>query len=266
MLFKSWLVKGIGALTAVGIIGAAGVVAAQGEDPLGPTDRVARSRIALGIVHEVVEQTGLGACDVLGSLSEGNTLNEVIAGAGVESQVVIDGLNAHLAERLAQAVANGRVTQERADQALVRAAERLVDVFEEDMSEGVQQVYERRCGENAQPSARQKLIAVRAVMQAVSEETGLDNCAIVGELANGQTLDAIITSEGGDTQALVDGLIAHLDERLAEAIANGRITQEEADDILANASVKLGEMMSADFGEDAQRFFDARCPPAGTGA
>ena len=60
----------------------------------------------------------------------GESIAEVAEAEGVERQAVIDALVAAGTERLATAVAEGRITQERADQATERLpdlAARLVD-------------------------------------------------------------------------------------------------------------------------------------------
>ncbi|MBK9122358.1 MAG: hypothetical protein IPM16_04440 [Chloroflexi bacterium] len=91
------------------------------------------------------------------------------------------------------------------------------------------------------------LNSVRHVVNAVSEATGLDLREIRQQLADGATLSDVVTGAGASVEDIKADLLAQLTERLAEAVANGRITQELADGLVAEASVRLDRLFEREF-------------------
>jgi hypothetical protein len=69
----------------------------------------------------------------------------------------------------------------------------------------------------------------------VAETLGIDEEELRSELADGKTIAEIAEEQGVDTQDVVDDIVAALQERLDEAVADEDLTQEEADEILAGA-------------------------------
>jgi hypothetical protein len=58
-------------------------------------------------------------------------------------------------------------------------------------------------------------------------------------LDEGQTLADVATANGIDPNAVVDALVSASSDRLAEHVADGEITQEEADERLAEKSERI---------------------------
>lgn len=58
-------------------------------------------------------------------------------------------------------------------------------------------------------------------------------------LRSGDTIAEIAEAQGVDVQTVIDGLVAAAEEKLAEAVENGRITQEQADEIGANLEERI---------------------------
>jgi uncharacterized protein YidB (DUF937 family) len=73
----------------------------------------------------VAEVLGLTADELRDALRDGSTLAELADEAGVNLDALVDAMLAPLRERLDAAVADGRITQERADAKLKRATERI---------------------------------------------------------------------------------------------------------------------------------------------
>ncbi len=95
-------------------------------------DRPGKGRVGAfgrGVVSEAVtDLLGLTPAEVREQLRAGSTLAEIATEQGVEPQAVIDELVAEAGERLDQAVANERITQEEADEKLADVTERVTDV------------------------------------------------------------------------------------------------------------------------------------------
>lgn len=71
------------------------------------------------------EILGIEASDLREALGDGFTLAEVAEANGIEAQALIDGLLAALEEKLDEAVASGKVTEDRAAEILEHAPERI---------------------------------------------------------------------------------------------------------------------------------------------
>jgi hypothetical protein len=67
---------------------------------------------------------GISADDLRTAVQSGQTIAEVAAAHGVATQVVIDAVVADMQSHLAEAVANGRLTQDQADERSANAVER----------------------------------------------------------------------------------------------------------------------------------------------
>jgi hypothetical protein len=80
--------------------------------------------------------------------------------------------------------------------------------------------------------------------EALTGVLGLTAEEIHTQLHDGATLAEIATAQGVEVQAVVDALIAELDTRLDEAVADGRIDQAEADTKLAEAETKITDMVN----------------------
>ncbi len=83
-----------------------------------------------GLVGVTAEVTGLSVDEVIAALQEGKSLAQIAEAAGVEPAEIVEAAIAPRAEALAQAVANGWITQEQADWMLGQMREHLRDRLE----------------------------------------------------------------------------------------------------------------------------------------
>ena len=79
--------------------------------------------------------------------------------------------------------------------------------------------------------------------EALTDLLGLDAQELRQQLRDGATLAEIATAQGVETQAVIDELVAELNERVDDAVENGRIDQVEADQKLADAETKITDMV-----------------------
>ena len=80
--------------------------------------------------------------------------------------------------------------------------------------------------------------------EALTDLLGIDAEELRTQLRDGATLADIATAQGVEVQAVVDELVGELDERLTNAVDNGRIDQAEADQKLADAEAKITDMVN----------------------
>ena len=135
-----------------------------------------------------------------------------------------------------QAVADGVLTQEQADQML----ERMEGGFGfKGMPFGRGRMGGRMGGWMGGPE--NSLIAVAA------DQLDLTVEELLAELQDGQTIAEVVEAQGADPQTIADAFIAARAEILAEAVAEGRITQEQADEMLARMTEEVTEHLNEAF-------------------
>jgi len=73
----------------------------------------------------------------------------------------------------------------------------------------------------------------------VAEVTGTERTAVVEALQDGQTLAEYLEAHGATVEQVVDEVLAAREEALAAAVENGRLTQEQADAMLAHMEEQI---------------------------
>ncbi|WP_369140327.1 hypothetical protein [Modestobacter versicolor] len=71
--------------------------------------------------------------------------------------------------------------------------------------------------------------------------------------ADGATLASIAEEQGVAVDTLVDALVAAAQERIAQAVTDGDLTQEEADERLADLEARVTERVDSSLGDRPQR-------------
>ena len=79
--------------------------------------------------------------------------------------------------------------------------------------------------------------------EALTDLLGVDGEELRTQLRDGATLAEIAEAQGVGSDAVVDELVAELQERLDNAVENGRIDQAEADEKLADAEARITDMV-----------------------
>ena len=64
--------------------------------------------------------------------------------------------------------------------------------------------------------------------------------------ADGATLASVAEAQGVDVQVVIDALVAEAREHLDEAVADGHLTQEEADEKAAELEARITEMVNSE--------------------
>lgn len=81
----------------------------------------------------------------------------------------------------------------------------------------------------------------------IAETLGLEQDELREALGSGQSLAEIAEAQGVDPQTLVDAIVAATEERVNGAVENGRIDQDRADEILANAAERADDAINGEF-------------------
>jgi uncharacterized protein (DUF433 family) len=188
----------------------------------------------------VAEKLGLERDELVEQLKDGKTVAELADEKGVALDDIVDAIVEGAAERLAEAVADGKLTQEEADAKLAEMRDRLVDQLSQPFEPG-----------DGHPGPGGKHGPGRghrgAMLDIVAEKLGLERDALLEQLEGGKTVAELADEQGVALEDIVDAILEPVAERLAQAVADGRMTQDEADEKLAKMRANLIERMSEPF-------------------
>lgn len=190
-----------------------------------------------GHLDQVADILGVDSQVILDELEAGGTLADVAEANGSSGAELVDAIVANLSERLSGAVGDEKIDQDKADEILAEATDKITTMVNSTQAE-IQAAREERSAERqAEREAR------RAERQeTLSDVIGIPFEDIQAALQDGETtLAAIAGEQGVDLDTLVDGLVAPAAADLADKVADGTLTQEEADERLAQMTEKVTE-------------------------
>ncbi len=186
-----------------------------------------RAGHVIGIAADVI---GIEVPELIEQLStEGATLASIAEANGSSGDAIVAAAVEQLRERLDDAVADERITQEEADEKLAEATTRLEELVET---------------ENPPLRGRHRGPGfLRAGLGEVADVLGLTTDELRDASRDGTTLAELAEQQGVPVDDVVAALVGPLEERLSDAVAEERITQEEADEKLAEATERAAEFV-----------------------
>jgi hypothetical protein len=99
-------------------------------------------------------------------------------------------------------------------------------------------------------------------LEVAAEAIGIDADALREALQGGSTLSDVAEANGVDPQVVVDALLADVEDHLAEEVAEGDLTQAEADERLAEATERIPQRVHEGRPEHGERPEAPAEPPA----
>ena len=251
---KKLMAIGVVVMVAVMAFGVIGTAAAQGQGrgPRGPQGDQAggllgglefqfgpRGEFRQTLMDAVTQATGLTAREVLSELRDGKTLTDILTENGADPQTVSDAVKAQLTDEINQALADGDITQERADDLLGR----LDTALETAMTTSLEDFPLR---ERARVRLDETLVGVLAEMAGVDVQDILDEVTT-------PSLAEIAQSHGLDPDAIISETETRITDEINQAVADGEITQEQADAALDGLHDRLVDRFNASFHPFRQR-------------
>lgn len=219
-MFNSRLASvGLAGVIAVGVLGAGSVAMAQTPDGGSPTAREAAARnhpkLKLGIA-QLLKNAGVTREELNQGAQANMTLGQIIDQYGDISaaQAKANALQT-LSERLDDAVANGKLSQEQADR-LEAAAPAMLDRL-------LNAVPGSHDGGGDHPRIR--TIAKNA-LETVAGVLDTDVASITAQLKEGKTIAEIA---GPETQAVIDALTEDANQAIEKAVADGKLPADKED-------------------------------------
>lgn len=234
---------------AVAVLGA-GVASAQEQQPPDPAQPGRPERAWVGerlnpirhLAGHVIAATGLTPEQVLEQVRAGATLAEIAEANGADADAIIEWEVSEHEVRLNRAVATGRLTREEADAQLAEIRARVVAVMN---------------GEVPFEARRPVGALAQNLLDAAATATGLTPQTVIAQAMAGATLAEVITTNGGDVEAVTAQAIATATEQINAALAEGKLTQEQADRMLANLPDAVARMLEFRPGERPSALWDA---------
>ncbi len=181
---------------------------------------------------------GGGAAYAAGELSPRQESSAIIDDAakqlGVDSAELADALEQALENRVDEAVADGRLTQEQGAALKARIASGEVPLL------GLR---------GGKPDFGHHGHGFGARFDTAATFLGLTEAELRTQLQDGKTLAEIATAEGKTVAALVDALVAAATTELAEAVESGKLTDAQRDRIVEELEDRITEGVNATPGE-----------------
>lgn len=216
-----------------------------------PTDSASRRTsgtrrgVTIGLAGGLLAGTAAGLVFGVPGLTNAAPSATVVAPAAVTQQVDDDQpadqtdvpaeMGTRLRETLQQLVDDGTLTAEQADAVTAHLVENRPERGEHGEGHG-----EGRGGHHGGPGMFGRGVA----SEALTDLLGLDAQELREQLRDGATLAEIATDQGVEVQDVIDELVGELQERLDNAVENGRIDQAEADEKLADAEARITDMVN----------------------
>jgi uncharacterized protein (DUF433 family) len=168
----------------------------------------------------IAEFLGISVEELEEALADGETIRMLVEESGLDITDFQVALQAARAEMLQQAVADGSITQEQADRKLDR--QRKQNGF----------------GRGGQGRFGLKDKDGTAWQTTIAEVLGIPVEEVEEHLAGGETIRTLVEELGLDMAEVQTALQVARTEKLQQAVADGIITQEQADRMLKHLSVR----------------------------
>jgi len=161
----------------------------------------------VNIMNVIATALGMEQADLQTELQNGKTIADLAQEKGVSTDAIVDDIVAAYKANLDQSVTDGKLTQAQADAVL-----EAVRVFAPTMLE------RSHAGNNP--------------MSAIAQTLGMTQTELMTAMREGKTIAELAQEKGVSTDAIVNAIVAAEKERLDQAVADGKLTQAQADAVL----------------------------------
>lgn len=168
-------------------------------------ERHAGFGIVFGGVDGVADILGLERDTLFASLRDGSTLVEIAADQGVDEATLLSELTTLASDSVNQAVADGLIDQERADEILTRLDDHLAELVNRSFDD-----FKRHRGHH--------WVGRGFIGDEVSEILDLSKQEIHELLKSGLTLSEVAEQQGVDPETLIDGVSDEFRQRFSDRV------------------------------------------------
>jgi len=233
-----------------------GVITEEQRDTIGTAFEERFVRFGKGFrgtphLETVAEAIGIEVDDLAARLRDGATIAEV---AGNRTDEVIAALVAEQETRIEEAVAEGRITAEEAEEVRAALADRVEAMVNGEHHMGMAPFGMDRLrghrfdgfGMERFPGGSIHGFGFKGGLDTVAGELGINVDELRKRLADGSSLADIAEEEGVDTKDIVNAMLRNLTDQLDALVANERLTQERADEIRDGMTEMIESMINGD--------------------
>ena len=246
---NTWLKRlTVAALAAVMILTTLGTVAAQGpgddgpqaQPPVGP-QRPGEHVLDL-FLQRLHDATGITLEDLQARREERLTVADLFRENGLDPEAIAEDVKAQITAEIEQAVSEGRISQENADrllEGLDDAVDRALNTPEA-LRDGLRGLIER--AQQARERAAEMLS--RSLLGTVAEMAGADPHDILQEWREAGSLAVVIEAHGLSVDDVVSATESAITDKVNESVAEGKLTEERAAQILDGLHERLVERVN----------------------
>jgi uncharacterized protein YidB (DUF937 family) len=258
---KRWLLPGAlvaGGVTVGSFLAPVGLASAQTDDSDDSSTETPESDEAVtpgerrgrGMAHRggkglfgpaketVTEVLGLSADELREALGDDTSLADVAAAQGVPVEDLVAALVAAGQERIDDAVASGKIDDERAAEASAGLAERVEELVNSTRAERVEERGERRSERQERRGERRE-----ATSEALQEVLGLSGEEIREALSGGATVADLAEQQGVSVDEVSAALVAEATERLDAAVEEGKVDADRAAEMLESLEERVDDLI-----------------------
>lgn len=192
------------------------------------------------VAEELTETLDMTVAELRAAFAEGKSLADIAAEQGVPVAELEAALLEAATERIDEALAADRIDADRAAELKEGLADRISEMVNREPGEGFGRGRGRGFG--------------GAGGGEVAEFLGLTTDELRAAFADGQTLAEVAEAQGVSEDELVAFLLEQLEERLDQAVENGRLDADEVEEKLADAAERIEEHINAEPGDRPEGF------------
>lgn len=186
------------------------------------------------VAEALIETLGLTAGELRAAFAEGKSPADIAGEQGVAVEDLEAALVEAANERIDRALAAERIDADRAAELKAEVDDRIAEMITRTPGDGFGHPHRRHHGFGGGE---------------VAEFLGMTTDELRAALSEGQTLAEVAEAQGVSEDDLVAYLLEQLEERLDQAVENGRLDADDVDEKLADAADRIEEHINAEPGE-----------------
>jgi uncharacterized protein YidB (DUF937 family) len=178
----------------------------------------------------IADTLGISTEELQSELESGKTVAQLAEEKGVSVDAVVDAITAKIYESIDRAVAEGNLDAEKAEEIKSNAPDRVRERIESGRPEDR--------GQEGKHGPRG--LGNHEEMQGIIADTlGLSTEELQSELESGKTVAQLAEEKGVSVDAVVDAITAKINESIDQAVADGNLDAEKAEEIKSGAPDKV---------------------------
>lgn len=197
-------------------------------------------------VEVLTETLGMTPEELRAAFAEGKSLADIATDQGVAVDELETALTEAATDRIDQALADDRIDADRAAELKDELADRIGEMMNRTPGDRLGKEGDREGPDGHHGEGRGRRGSGGGE---VAEFLGLTTDELRAALTEGQTLAEVAEAQGVSEADLVAFLLDQFEERLDQAVENGRLDADEADEKLADAADRIEEQINAEPGD-----------------